>query len=184
MRLGIECVTQSMDLEINIERAKYREIPSDKEDKYYVKNGDLFICRQNGNLHFVGKAKYYRGPDNKFIFSDSLIQLRPDKKLINSEFFSLIMSSMKVRNQLEKFCSTTAGNFSINGTNLKKVKVNVPTLNNQKAIVEKVNSLMALCDELEKQIETSQIQIEQLMQSCLKEVFESDLKTEKNGISS
>ena len=32
---------------------------------------------------------------------------------------------------------------------------------------------MSLCDELEKQIETSQIQIEQLMQSCLKEVFQS-----------
>jgi len=31
---------------------------------------------------------------------------------------------------------------------------------------------VSLCDELEQQIETSQTQIEQLMQSCLKEVFE------------
>jgi type I restriction enzyme, S subunit len=31
---------------------------------------------------------------------------------------------------------------------------------------------MALCDELEQQIDNSQTQIEQLMQSCLKEVFE------------
>jgi hypothetical protein len=30
---------------------------------------------------------------------------------------------------------------------------------------------MFLCDELEQQIDYSQIQIEQLMQSCLKEVF-------------
>ena len=33
---------------------------------------------------------------------------------------------------------------------------------------------MALCDELEQQIDNSQNQIEQLMQSCLKEVFEGD----------
>ena len=47
-----------------------------------------------------------------------------------------------------------------------------PSKEEQKAIVEKVNSLMALCDELELQIETSHTQLEQLMQSCLKEVFE------------
>ena len=44
-------------------------------------------------------------------------------------------------------------------------------LKEQQAIVEKVNSLMALCDELEQQVDNSQSQIEQLMQSCLKEVF-------------
>jgi hypothetical protein len=31
---------------------------------------------------------------------------------------------------------------------------------------------MVLCDELEQKIETSQIQSEELIQSCLKEVFE------------
>lgn len=45
-------------------------------------------------------------------------------------------------------------------------------LEEQKAIVEQVNNLMALCDSLEEHIENSQTQIEQLMQSCLKEVFE------------
>ena len=49
-----------------------------------------------------------------------------------------------------------------------------PPLEEQKAIIDKVSSLMALCDEREQQIETSNIQIEQLMQSSLKEVFEHD----------
>ena len=54
----------------------------------------------------------------------------------------------------------------------KKCIVTLPPLEEQQAIVEKVNSFMALCDELEQQIDDSQTQIEQLMQSCLKEVFE------------
>ena len=52
--------------------------------------------------------------------------------------------------------------------------IGLPSMEEQKAIVEKVSSLMRLCDELEQQINTSQTQIEQLMQSCLKEVFETD----------
>jgi type I restriction enzyme, S subunit len=54
------------------------------------------------------------------------------------------------------------------------IPVPLPPLEEQKAIVEKVNSLMSLCDELELQIDNSQTEIEQLMQSCLKEVFEEE----------
>ena len=88
----------------------------------------------------------------------------------------------------------TINQFSSEATGMTRQRVNLskmrelifalPPIEEQKVIVEKVKSLMSLCDELEKQIETSQIQIEQLMQSCLKEVFESDHKIEKNGISS
>ena len=54
----------------------------------------------------------------------------------------------------------------------RNLVLGLPPLKEQQAIVEKVNSLMSLCDELEQQIDNSQTQIEQLMQSCLKEVFE------------
>lgn len=46
-----------------------------------------------------------------------------------------------------------------------------PPSKEQKAIVEKVNALMDLCDRLEQEIDHSTTQVEQLMQSCLREVF-------------
>ncbi|MBT7350597.1 restriction endonuclease subunit S [candidate division WWE3 bacterium] len=61
----------------------------------------------------------------------------------------------------------------INKGKWENIVVPIPPLEEQQAIVEKVNSLMALCDELEQQIDNSQTQIEQLMQSCLKEVFDT-----------
>ncbi|MEO9477261.1 MAG: restriction endonuclease subunit S [Cyclobacteriaceae bacterium] len=57
-----------------------------------------------------------------------------------------------------------------------KTLMPLPPLEEQKAIVAKVNALMGLCDGLEKAIEDSTTQVEQLMQSCLKEVFEGDTK--------
>jgi type I restriction enzyme S subunit len=54
----------------------------------------------------------------------------------------------------------------------RNLVLGLPSIEEQKAIIEKVNTLMAFCDQLEEAIEESTIQIEQLMQSCLKEVFE------------
>ena len=50
--------------------------------------------------------------------------------------------------------------------------IHIPPLEEQKAIVEKVDSLIALCDELEEKIINSETQIELLMKSCLKEALE------------
>ena len=50
----------------------------------------------------------------------------------------------------------------------------LPPLEEQKAIVKKVNALMGLCDALEQEVQQSQEHIEMLMQSVLREVFEGD----------
>ena len=58
--------------------------------------------------------------------------------------------------------------------NMGKIKANVialPPLPEQKAIVTKVEKLLALCDQLETQIITNQTHAEQLMQAVLKEAF-------------
>ncbi len=54
---------------------------------------------------------------------------------------------------------------------IKNFIVPLPPLNEQKRIVEKVDQLMDLCDELEKNIEQSKKDSELLMQSVLQEVF-------------
>jgi len=52
----------------------------------------------------------------------------------------------------------------------RNLVLGLPPLEEQKAIVEKVNGLMALCDRLEQEIENHQTTQEQWMQSCLREV--------------
>ena len=64
-----------------------------------------------------------------------------------------------------------AGDNDINVGKIKATIVPLPSLEETVVIIEKVNALLALCDELEQQIETSNIQIEQLMQSCVAEAL-------------
>lgn len=65
------------------------------------------------------------------------------------------------------------GNKDLGLTRMIYFAIPLPPLEEQKAIVAKVNSLMSLCDQLEQEIEQNTKQVEGLMQSCLKEVFEN-----------
>ena len=59
----------------------------------------------------------------------------------------------------------------------RNLVLGLPPQSEQKAIVEKVNSLMALCDELETAVVASKANAEMLMQSVLREVFEKPANT-------
>ena len=59
----------------------------------------------------------------------------------------------------------------IKASRLKEMLIPLPPLPEQKAIVAKVEKLLALCDQMETQITDSQIHAKQLMQAVLKEAF-------------
>jgi type I restriction enzyme S subunit len=71
----------------------------------------------------------------------------------------------------------TAGQDNISVTKSKTIMLPLPPFEEQKAIVKKVNALMAMCDKLETEIEQNTTQVEQLMQSCLREVLEDKPKS-------
>jgi type I restriction enzyme S subunit len=67
----------------------------------------------------------------------------------------------------------------LNKTKCDSLPISIPPIEEQKAIVQKVNALMALCDSLEQEVQQSQEHSAQLMQSCLREVFEGESKREE-----
>ena len=55
--------------------------------------------------------------------------------------------------------------------NIGKFLIPLPPLSEQQCIVAKIEHLMQMVNELEKQVEQSQAQAEQLLQAVLKEAF-------------
>ena len=55
--------------------------------------------------------------------------------------------------------------------NIAKFTIPLPPYMEQQVIVEKVSDLLALCNQLEQQIESGKTQVEQLMKSCLRDII-------------
>ena len=85
-------------------------------------------------------------------------------KIMNADFIIHLMLEMQF----------SPGRANLSMSNLAKFPIAVPPISEQKAIVEKVEKLFAICDTLEKEINENKIHSEQLMQAVLREAFEGD----------
>lgn len=102
-------------------------------------------------------------------FPDSIVGFKSLIENAISKYVEFFISTAKT--DLEKFAPSTAQK-NINLGILYELIFPLPPLEEQKAIVEKVNVLMGLCDELEQEVQTGGQQLEDLMQSVLREIFE------------
>jgi len=139
--------------------------------RLYLKKSDLLFNRTN-SYELVGKTGVYLKEDDVFTFASYLIRISLFNEFIDARFINYYMNSLIYRQtQIEPEITQQNGQANYNGTKLKNTIMPIPPLNEQKRIVQKVDQLMALCNELEKNIEQSKKDSELLMQSVLQEAF-------------
>ena len=153
-------------------------IPHSHKDlpKLFLEKGDLVFNRTN-SYDLVGKSGVFKKENNSYTLASylikvSLFQEKTYPDYVNNYIISPVCRKTQIEPQIT--AQTNQANFS--GTKLKNVLIPIPPFKEQKAIVEKVNALMGLCDTLEQEVNTGEKQLEQLIESVLKEVFEGEKK--------
>ena len=143
------------------------EYLTDLGTKYsrYVKKNELIVAVSGST---TGKC-CLTGIDGYFYDGIAMVRLIGDT--IDHDFHLMYYLQQYSQMNDAKFGAAFP---NINTKFLSEMMFPFPPEEEQQAIVEKVNSLISLCDKLEQQVDNSQIQIEQLMKSCLKEVFEQE----------
>lgn len=139
-------------------------LSEEKLKLYKVLKGDLLVTR-TGSIGTMA------------IFNEGYDAI-PSAYLIRFRF--LIMEIKYVFNLLHSpygqkalgLLTNTLAQPNINAISIRNIPFPLPPLNEQKAIVQKVNALMGLCDGLEQKVKISEQQVQDLMQSMLREVFE------------
>jgi len=100
----------------------------------------------------VGKTYVVKEYDD-FVILSSLAILRPVPQTLNPYFFEVLLKSPAILQQaIDKKTGSALRRIVL--AKLKELIIPIPPLNEQKRIVSKVDELMALCDELEKEQET------------------------------
>lgn len=131
------------------------------KDNAYVKINDLLICARNGSRKLVGKTAMIKQLDEPMAFGAFMAIFRSQYNL----YFEVFLNSPIFRRNLLGISTTTIN--QITQENLKSTVAPLPPLAEQHRIVAKVDELMAICDQLEKQQEASIGAHETLVQTLL-----------------
>ena len=102
-------------------------------------------------------------------FNQAAVLIRPFVKSLNYFVFWYLNEMSEINSISTK---GVAGQDNISVTQSKNIKIALPPLSEQQAIVSKLDELMRTCDELEASIRTSQKQNEMLLREVLREALE------------
>ena len=121
----------------------------------------------------IGEVAVFR-KKKRWHLAPNVAKLEPFNEFnhnIEIDYLLFYLLSPIGRRELFKHMKSTAQPSLSMGT-IRDIIVCLPPIEEQKAIVEKVNALMGLCDGLAQEVQQSQEHSELLMQSVLRAIFE------------
>jgi len=170
--IGYADILNTGDVDFLNARKVSPTILEEHRKRYTLQTGDFVI----GKIGTIGKPFLLPSPFN-YTLSANIILLQPNKHLVSPSYLMAFINSPIAETALgmHKTDSTHAV-FGIKKA--RELLIPVPPLAEQHRIVAKVDELMALCNQLETQLTTTQTETHNLLNSLLTETLAK--QTEKN----
>ncbi len=147
---------------------------SDKEEikKYSLQAGDVLFNRTN-SPELVGKTAIYKG-EQPAIYAGYLIRVRCGETLA-PEFLNYCLNSPQGRDYCWQVKTDGVSQSNINAKKLADFRFGLPSVEEQKEIVRRVEQLFAFADQLEAKVTSAKSRIDHLTQSILAKAFRGEL---------
>jgi len=137
----------------NFSDIKNIELSRDELEKYRLLHGDILFNRTNSK-ELVGKCGVFRESED-YVFASYLIRVRLDESLLLPDFASFFLGSILGRLQIDCISRQIIGMTNINAEEIKLIKIPVPPLEIQSAIVAKMDA--AYSSKREKEAEAQRL---------------------------
>lgn len=163
-------ITDIQNDNVNWDLVPYCKIDDNIKSKYLLENGDFVFARTGAT---VGKSYLIDNLKEEAVYASYLIRIR----FYDISFTKYVKYYFQTSNYWNQISENKVGigQPNVNGTVLSNLKIPFPPLNEQRRIVEKIESEFAKIDEGLEHLEQAKVQIKQYRQSVLKSAFEGKL---------
>ena len=138
---------------LNLQDIKQTVIKRSELNKYLLKEDDLLV-NEGGDWDKVGRTAIWREEIPVCIHQNHIIRMRKIIDEFLAEWVQMFMNSV-AKNYFQNASKQTTNLASINMSQLKNCLICIPNKYECPRILAKVNSLMALCDELEARLQAA-----------------------------
>jgi type I restriction enzyme S subunit len=156
---------------IDLTDLKFATSEVDLNDENALKPNDFLIVRTNGSKDLIGRGAVVLSEFKRpHFFASYLIRFRIRDR-DTAKWLSTVWNSENVRNQILTIAATSAGQYNVNQTNLSKISIPLPPLEERTRIVAEVERRLSVIEELEMIVSTELQRAVRLRQSILKRAF-------------
>ena len=139
-----------------------------------LKKGDLLIVEGNGSPDQIGRVAQWKGEIENCLHQNHLIKFR-QTSASEARYILYYLLSFQGREQIEEASKSTSGLYTLSLTKVSNLSIELPPLEEQKAIVRRVEQLFAFADKLEARYTKAKAMLDKLPQSILAKAFRGEL---------
>ena len=154
---------------VDLQRTKWTN--DEPSENYFMQAGDILISHINSYEH-LAKAAIFPDVDEKVIHGINLIRCRLDRKKIDPNYVIIYMKSICFIDNARIYAQRAVNQASIKVSDLKKIEIPIPSIEEQQQIVEEINEEMAIIEQNKRLIEI----FEQKINTKINEVWGSEIK--------
>ncbi|WP_073114153.1 restriction endonuclease subunit S [Fibrobacter sp. UWCM] len=146
-----------------------------KYQDYILESGDLLLSHINSKAYIGRTVKYEKQGDEKIIHGMNLLRLRANPEVISSSLFAYYSKSMKFKDAVARIRKDAVNQSSMAISDLRKIVVPVPPLDEQSRIVAELDLLTGIIDKQNAQLK----ELDNLAQTIFYDMFGDPIENPK-----
>ena len=164
--------------------SSYIRVPATPEqiETYTLQKGDVLFTNTN-SVELVGKSVLFEGHKETVVYSNHFTRLRTKPEVLVPAYLSYWLQRRWSEGHFAEICNRWIGQAGINQKKLLSLKMPVPSLEEQREIVEALNKGMTEVDKARAATEAQLEAINSLPAALLRQAFSGQLANQKGNSS-
>lgn len=138
-----------------------------KYESYVLEDGDLLMSHINSVQYLGRTVLYVKQEDETIIHGMNLLRLKARRDIITPAYARYCFYGHSFRSQIANITKKSVNQASFAVTDLKKIKIDVPEIEKQNAVVDKLDRIKAIIDQRNEEL----VQLDNLIKARFVEMF-------------